>query len=369
MRIGIILTGDYSWAGGVYYSLNIIKLLHEVSLTKKLTIIVIVNSDTPAELINELPKQNIELTYLDKKSFFYKLYHKIKNDRFVADVNALKLDVLYPLISYNILHSKLNCKPFYWMYDFQHKFLPDLFSTDEIQNRDQIFEDIAVNTRDIVFSSYDSKSHFEKFFPISNANKHVYNFISLIKTEDKAVTDMALNIPAGYFIVCNQFWPHKNHMAVLKALDVLVGEQKKVHIVFTGRYTDERNKRYVTELKELIAEKKLESYITLTGFISRENQINLIKNAKAVIQPSFFEGWSTVVEDAKALSKFLIVSDINVNKEQLQEHALFFNPNDHLQLATHINSLNEKDNINISFNYEKNIERSKEDLVKLFNIK
>ena len=26
MRIGIIFTGDYSWAGGLYYSLNIIKL-------------------------------------------------------------------------------------------------------------------------------------------------------------------------------------------------------------------------------------------------------------------------------------------------------------------------------------------------------
>ena len=44
MRIGIILTGDYSWAGGVYYSLNIIKLLHSISLNKKLTIVVIVNS-------------------------------------------------------------------------------------------------------------------------------------------------------------------------------------------------------------------------------------------------------------------------------------------------------------------------------------
>ncbi|MDP1801073.1 MAG: glycosyltransferase family 1 protein [Bacteroidota bacterium] len=369
MRIGIILTGDYSWAGGVYYSLNIIKLLHEISLTKKLTIVVIVNSGTPTELINELPKKNIELTYLDKKSFFYKLYHKIKGDRFVADINTLKLDVLYPLISYDTLHPKLNCKPFYWMYDFQHKFLPDLFSSGEIKSRDQVFEDIAVNVRDIVFSSYDSMTHFEKFFPTSKANKHVYNFISLIKNEDKGVTNKIVNISTGYFIVCNQFWPHKNHMAVLKALDALINEKKKVHIVFTGRYTDERNNKYVSELKEFIAEKKLENYITLTGFISREDQINLIKNAKAVIQPSFFEGWSTVVEDAKALNKFLIVSDISVNKEQLKDHVLFFNPKDHLQLAAHINRLVEKDQGNITFNYEKNIEKSKEDLVKLFNIK
>ncbi len=368
MRIGIILTGDYSWAGGVYYSLNIIKLLHAISLTKKIKVIVIVNSTTPNELINNLPKENIELSYLDKSSVFYKLYHKIKGDRFVADINSLKLDVIYPLISYNTLHNKLNCKPFYWLYDFQHKFLPDLFFAEEIKTRDQLFEDISLNTSDIVFSSHDSKGHFEKFFPTSKANKHVYNFVSLIENEAKLETNKVLNIPSDYFIVCNQFWPHKNHLTVLRALDLLIQDKKKVHVVFTGRHNDERNKKYVDELKVFISEKKLENYITLTGFISRGDQINLIKNAKAVIQPSFFEGWSTVVEDAKALNKFLLVSDIAVNREQIKNNVLFFMPEDHQQLSSYLGKLSEEEMKNGHSDYEKNIESSKHELIKLFKI-
>ncbi|MBA2613904.1 MAG: glycosyltransferase family 4 protein [Bacteroidetes bacterium] len=368
MRIGIILTGDYSWAGGVYYSLNIIKLLHTISLTEKLTIVVIVNSGTPEELINELPKENIELSYLDKRSFIYRLWHKLKNDRFVADINALNLDVIYPLIAYAPSHSKLNCKAFYWMYDLQHKFLPELFSTEEIKSRDKMFEDMAANSSAIVFSSHDSKGHFEKFFANSKANKLVYNFVSLIDRGVNEAVTKSFNLPSAYFIVCNQFWPHKNHMVVLKALDHLIKEKKKIHIVFTGRFDDIRNKKYVDELKGFIAEKQLSNYITLTGFISRKDQISLIKNAKAVLQPSFFEGWSTVVEDAKALNKFLIISEISVNREQVKTNVLFFKPEDHLQLSNHLSKLTDDETNGIQFNYAQNIEQSKQDLIKLFNI-
>jgi glycosyltransferase involved in cell wall biosynthesis len=368
MRIGIILTGDYSWAGGVYYSLNIIKLLHAISLTKNLTVVVIVNSSTPSELIDELPKKNIEISYIDQRPFFYKLYHKLKGDRFVADINSLKLDVIYPLISYDLLHKKLNCKPFYWIYDFQHKFLPELFLAEEIKKRDQVFEDIATNAADIVFSSYDSMSHFEKFYSVSKANKHVYNFISLIDANLNELTNKAPAITIDYFIVCNQFWPHKNHMAVLKALAVIIQNKKIAHVVFTGRNDDERNKKYVDELKVFIRDNKLENHVTLTGFISRKDQIDLIKNAKAVIQPSFFEGWSTVVEDAKALNKFLIVSDIPVNREQIKDNVLFFKPEDHLQLVAHLEKTNKEIPNNITSDYKKNIEISKQDLNKLFKI-
>jgi glycosyltransferase involved in cell wall biosynthesis len=61
--------------------------------------------------------------------------------------------------------------------------------------------------------------------------------------------------------------------------------------------------------------------------------LTLMKNAQAVIQPSLFEGWSTVVEDAKALYQTLIVSDIAVHQEQLEQKAYYFPPNDYVTLA------------------------------------
>ena len=44
--------------------------------------------------------------------------------------------------------------------------------------------------------------------------------------------------------------------------------------------------------------------------------VALMIYSQAVINPSFFEGWSTTVEEAKSLGKQVILSDIAVHREQ-----------------------------------------------------
>ena len=56
----------------------------------------------------------------------------------------------------------------------------------------------------------------------------------------------------------------------------------------------------------------------------------------AIIQPSYFEGWSTVVEDAKAMNQFVIASDIAVHKEQLKVNYCLFDPKNDQELAEKI---------------------------------
>ena len=54
--------------------------------------------------------------------------------------------------------------------------------------------------------------------------------------------------------------------------------------------------------------------------------MSLIYYSTAVINPSFFEGWSSTVEQANAFNKVLILSNIDVHKEQKPHKAIFFNP-------------------------------------------
>lgn len=54
--------------------------------------------------------------------------------------------------------------------------------------------------------------------------------------------------------------------------------------------------------------------------------------ADAVINPSFFEGWATSVEEAKCLGTPLILSDLPVHREQAPD-ADFFDPRDAAALA------------------------------------
>ncbi|MEO8352985.1 MAG: glycosyltransferase, partial [Chthoniobacteraceae bacterium] len=55
--------------------------------------------------------------------------------------------------------------------------------------------------------------------------------------------------------------------------------------------------------------------------------------AIAIIQPSLFEGWSTVVEDARALGRPCLLSDLGVHREQNPPGAHFFPPHSAEALA------------------------------------
>jgi hypothetical protein len=69
------------------------------------------------------------------------------------------------------------------------------------------------------------------------------------------------------------------------------------------------------------------------GLIPYTDVLNLIILSDCIINPSFFEGWSSTVEEAKTMGKTLILSDIKVHQEQNPEFGHYFNPNDAEQLS------------------------------------
>jgi glycosyltransferase involved in cell wall biosynthesis len=77
-------------------------------------------------------------------------------------------------------------------------------------------------------------------------------------------------------------------------------------------------------LREYVAGEGLDSTVRFLGQVPRRDQVQIFRLAAAVVQPSLFEGWSTVVEDAKALGRPLILSDIPTHREQAGEIAAFF---------------------------------------------
>jgi hypothetical protein len=70
----------------------------------------------------------------------------------------------------------------------------------------------------------------------------------------------------------------------------------------------------------------LHDNIRILGYMDRVEQLCIMKHSIAIIQPSLFEGWSTVVEDAKALNKYVLLSNLDVHREQISINASFFDP-------------------------------------------
>jgi glycosyltransferase involved in cell wall biosynthesis len=77
-------------------------------------------------------------------------------------------------------------------------------------------------------------------------------------------------------------------------------------------------------LLQKIAGLGLNAQIIILGQVPYPDLINLMSMATLVIQPSRFEGWSTIVQDSKALGRSVICSDIPVHREQAPEALGFF---------------------------------------------
>jgi hypothetical protein len=102
----------------------------------------------------------------------------------------------------------------------------------------------------------------------------------------------------------------------------------------SGAVSDERWPDYADKVRALLAHPDVARRTTLLGSIERDDQIDLMIGSLGVLQPSRFEGWSTVVEEARALGLPSLLSEFAVHREQNPPGAVFFDPDDADALAS-----------------------------------
>lgn len=343
-KLGIPLIYDESWVGGMYYVFNIINALNFLPEEKKPELVIFYRSDSIKEKLKGLTYPFITTLPLKKspalaERILMKI-QKLLSGRISYRPQYAKgtIDFIFPCDAHvqGFLYCLKRIRTIYWIPDFQHKYLPHFFDTREIESRDNSFAKIAMGRNQLVLSSEESKRDFLKFYPEHNAEIFVISFATVlppyehIRMEDLRVK---YGITKPYFISPNQFWAHKNHIVLLKAVALLKKKGYNYQVFFTGKEHDYRNPDYVTGLKKYIAENQIEEYIHFLGFIDRADQLQLMNHAIAVVQPSLFEGWSTVVEDSKAMDQTLILSSLKVHKEQCGEKAIYFEPTNEQELA------------------------------------
>ena len=338
-KIGLIFNFNPSWMGGIIYLINISQILK------------FLDDDDKPEILIFFPKvlkkfvDEIDYPYLKKIEWEFPsifkgyLLSKIKRKNvFVHDlIEQYSLDGVYPMHDFPV-KSRQKAQQVSWYADLQHKYYPEFFSKRKLLERDLRVKQILKNANDLVVSSQTIKNDFIKFFKIPKTlNIHVYRFVSIINTLPNTPPDVIkakYSLPKTYFMISNQFHKHKNHKVALEALALLKVENISLHLVMTGSFPKQPDSPYMQELHDIINENQLSPHISFLGLIPREDQLLLMKNAKAIIQPSLYEGWSTVIEDARSLQVPVIATDIPVNIEQLGDRGKYFSPHDFKTLAS-----------------------------------
>lgn len=332
-RIGLNYTYNENWIGGTYYIENLISAFNALNDNEKPHIVLI--TDTQKDY--KAAKRNLVYPFISfqlgsgESNRFFQLVNKVMARSFGRTIfrqKIRKLDAMFPY--YPCVQQSLAKRKIYWIADFQEHFITDFSTDDFIDSRKKSQLEIQSSTENLVLSSYDALAHFKQLYSQHTVKVNVIPFaVTHPGYSHLIITDLLgkFGLKQPYFICPNQFWKHKNQIVVLKAICQLKDQGINVTVAFTGKAEDYRNPGYYEGLKNFVKEHQLDAQTKFLGFINRSEQLQLMKNSLAIIQPSLFEGWSTVVEDAKAMNKSLIVSDISVHKEQLlYSSALFFDP-------------------------------------------
>jgi len=345
-RIAFAFGNSNAWMGGISYYDNLLSSIHLANGSKEHTLLALIPE---GELrFNDLLHHFNEVSYLPTKSLPMKISNRwgawltghpnlarfapepglsLFSRQVKAEVVFLKQD------PYANFHVPSVC----WFPDFQYMHMPEMFDPVEANNYNQTVLHMARYATRVLLSSNAAQKDFEQLLPEYKDKVQVIPFAAWINEdiykEDGCQIRDEYHLPEKFFYLPNQFWKHKNHQIVLEALELCIKTDPNITVAASGNLIDFRNPTYPSEFPAEIVRRGLRQNFVLLGLIPRRHVYGLMRQSLAILQPSLFEGWSTSVEEAKSLGKQIIVSDIDVHREQNAPGAFYFDPHNPQELA------------------------------------
>ena len=328
------------WMGGVNYHKNLFFAISSLDKVEINPVVFLGNNTDPA--IVELLKPHAKLVFdslFDRKSLKFKVANFIAYHMkwpFLQNRIFKKHDIQ---VAHHVWgpYEGLKCKTISWIPDFQHLHLGHLFTKGDVDQRNTTIRSLLKISDAVILSSHDAYDDCLKFDANAENRLHVLQFVSQPNPEvfklTKSFIKNKTKIPEKYFYLPNQFWEHKNHLQVFEAIKLLKDSGLQVHLVCSGAIEDYRNPEYIEKVKSCIASNELEGNVTMLGFIDYLDVLYLIRYSVSVINPSLFEGWSSTVEECKSIGKNMILSDLNVHKEQSPAKSRYFELENTLSLV------------------------------------
>ncbi|MFZ0565928.1 MAG: glycosyltransferase [Chlamydiales bacterium] len=340
-QIVILTDGFLNWNGGVdFITMNITALLavhpaEEVEITlvlpekkffsnkKRLLLRVPILKKL---FTQQAVKRDLWLSGFNPKHFCFARFGKKRINRLLR---KLKADAALFCWSDTPIEG---CRTIGYYPDLQHRYYPQYFTKEECTKRDQTIQRILHTRHAIFVTALEVKRDLEKFYPKTECKLIPLPFAPVlpdIKWLNPLSEDVQAKygISSPYFMISNQFWVHKGHRTAFEALKKLPSH---IHLVCTGKEEDFRFPTFYRELLLRIEELGLQERVHLLGLIPKREQIELMKGAIAIVQPTLFEGGpgGGSVQTAIALGLPAIVSDIPVNREISDDDVCFFRTND-----------------------------------------
>jgi glycosyltransferase involved in cell wall biosynthesis len=130
--------------------------------------------------------------------------------------------------------------------------------------------------------------------------------------------DVALREELGFpadspvFVNVASINPVKGQGLLIDAFAIAHAKRPDIRLVILGKHSDAR---YAAQLQERIAHHGLQDAVSMPGY--RSDVYRFVDLARAVVMPSFTEGWSLAISEALQRNAPVIATDVGGAREQL----------------------------------------------------
>lgn len=189
----------------------------------------------------------------------------------------------------------------------------------------------------ILTDSMLGKKQVEEVFLRGNSNKKVLELPYIAPDyildwnqiqEDDDWKLIKAKLPDKYFFYPAQFWNHKNHIGILKAIRELKYEFRDICIVFCGSH-----KNAYSDVIKYINENGLINNVIILDYVSNYSMIKLYQKTVGLVMPSFFGPTNIPQLEAFVLGCPVAVANVYAVAEQVGDAALLFDPYDYSDIA------------------------------------
>lgn len=229
----------------------------------------------------------------------------------------------------------------YHPWDLQHVHLPQFFSDEERQKREEFYGAFCHQARMVAVATTWTKRDVMQHFKLAEDKVQIVSVAPVLATyptptsDDIAAAKQKFALPDAFIFYPAQTWAHKNHIELLEALALLRDRHGLIiPLVSSGHRND-----FYMHIERRVRELKLTDQVSFPGFVTPLELQCLYKLCRCVVFPSKFEGWGMPLTEAFLAGAPVACSNATSLPDLVSDAGLIFNPDDVEEMADAIRRL------------------------------
>ena len=335
LNVAFYIGSSKKVGGGFQYEYKAISLLLNANF-----------SDINILIMSDIRNVIAEYTEMGIETIFIK--YRQEDDTLISMEEFLtrrNIDLVYFLTPSNKAKELINIPYIMTVWDLCHRDFnefPEVRNNNEFEKREERYATLLKKAIKVTTDSELGKKNICYRYGIDESRVKILKFLPQTMNNDKYINIKEKhNISNNYIYYPAQFWAHKNHIYILKALKILKEQYNlTIDTIFTG--SDYGNLNYILEKAHEFDIKKQVHYL---GFVDDEEIPNLYKQSIALVMPTYFGPTNIPPLEAFSLNVPVCYSDLDGLREQVGEAAFLMNLKNPNSLVDHILTIMKDKNI------------------------